>query len=77
MGIIFPLKTEMEADRIACWERPPKKYDLKYDVPWVWDLSSASHGADQRDRCNTKSCDPWERSRNITGSCAVLALFRS
>ena len=32
--MIFLLKDEKDADRVACFQRPPKKYTLK-DEPWV------------------------------------------
>jgi tyrosyl-DNA phosphodiesterase 1 len=35
LGVAFPLKDDDHIDRIACWERPPKKYVLGDDVPWV------------------------------------------
>lgn len=35
LGVVFPLRSEKEANDIGCWERPAKKYDLKSDVPWV------------------------------------------
>lgn len=34
LGIIFPLKDEDEANRVACFERPPRKYSSN-DEPWV------------------------------------------
>ncbi|KLO16637.1 phospholipase D/nuclease [Schizopora paradoxa] len=37
LGIIFPLKNEQEIDAVACWERPPKKYNLKTDRAWIQD----------------------------------------
>lgn len=35
LGVVFPLKDDDHVDRTACWERPPKKYVLGDDVPWV------------------------------------------
>ncbi|OSX58620.1 hypothetical protein POSPLADRAFT_1060515 [Postia placenta MAD-698-R-SB12] len=35
LGIVLPLRSEKEADRIACWVRPPKKYNLSRDQPWI------------------------------------------
>ena len=35
LGIVFPLKDSKQADEIACWDRPPRKYDLAKDEPWV------------------------------------------
>lgn len=34
LGIVFPLKDEDEANRVACFERPPRKYAVS-DEPWV------------------------------------------
>lgn len=37
MGVVMPLSsddTEAEADKLATWTRPPRKYDAR-DVPWV------------------------------------------
>lgn len=34
IGIVFPLKDEAEANRVACFERPPRKYGVG-DEPWV------------------------------------------
>jgi len=34
LGIVFPLKDEDEANRAACFERPPRKYTGN-DEPWV------------------------------------------
>ncbi|KAI0944736.1 hypothetical protein AcW1_002374 [Taiwanofungus camphoratus] len=35
LGIVMPLKSGKDADRIACWERPSKKYILGKDEPWI------------------------------------------
>jgi len=35
LGIVFPLKNEQEANDVACWERPPKKYNLNTDRAWI------------------------------------------
>ncbi|EMD34993.1 hypothetical protein CERSUDRAFT_54191, partial [Gelatoporia subvermispora B] len=35
LGIAWPLYSEQEANRVACWERPPRKYVLGEDLPWV------------------------------------------
>ena len=32
--MVFLLKDEKDADRLACFQRPPKKYTSK-DEPWV------------------------------------------
>ena len=34
LGIVFPLQSEVELERAACFERPPPKYTGK-DLPWV------------------------------------------
>lgn len=34
LGIVFPMKDAAEADKVACWQRPPRKYTTK-DEPWV------------------------------------------
>lgn len=34
LGIVFPMKDSAEADKVACWQRPPRKYTTK-DEPWV------------------------------------------
>jgi hypothetical protein len=34
LGVIFPLHSEAEADKFACFERPPRKYSSS-DRPWV------------------------------------------
>ncbi|KZS89546.1 phospholipase D/nuclease [Sistotremastrum niveocremeum HHB9708] len=40
LGVLLPLRSEAEANDIACFERPPRKYDLKEDVPWMQDESA-------------------------------------
>ncbi|EPQ56055.1 phospholipase D/nuclease [Gloeophyllum trabeum ATCC 11539] len=40
MGIVFPIKTSKDVDRVAAWERPPCKYESGKDVPWMQDESS-------------------------------------
>lgn len=35
LGILIPLRTQEEVERMTCWERPPKKYVLGQDEPWV------------------------------------------
>jgi len=37
LGIVFPLKNEKEANAVACWERPPRKYNLDTDRAWIQD----------------------------------------
>ena len=31
---MFPLKDHAMVDKVACWQRPPRKYTSD-DVPWV------------------------------------------
>ncbi len=35
LGILLPLHSQEEADSVACWERPPQKYAIGRDGPWV------------------------------------------
>ena len=35
LGILIPLHSQEEVDRVACWERPPQKYVSGRDEPWV------------------------------------------
>ena len=35
LGILIPLRTEAEIERLTCWERPAQKYVLGRDEPWV------------------------------------------
>ena len=35
LGILIPLHSQEEVDRVACWERPPQKYVIGRDEPWV------------------------------------------
>lgn len=35
IGIVFPLKDDAQTDRVACFERPPRKYAAGTDEPWV------------------------------------------
>ncbi|KAF8154246.1 tyrosyl-DNA phosphodiesterase-domain-containing protein [Crassisporium funariophilum] len=39
VGVIFLLKDAKEADRVACFQRPPKKYASK-DEPWIQEESA-------------------------------------
>jgi len=40
LGVVLPLKDEEAAQNVACWERPPKKYDLREDTPWIQEESA-------------------------------------
>ena len=40
VGIVFPVKDEAEAQKIACFQRRPRRYAAGKDEPWV---SGASH----------------------------------
>ncbi|KAF8841337.1 phospholipase D/nuclease [Paxillus ammoniavirescens] len=42
LGILFPLHGEEDAKRVACFKRPPRKYGLREDRPWIQEESSAS-----------------------------------
>ena len=36
MGVVLPLKNDDDVKKMTCWERPPRKYDLKGgDKAWV------------------------------------------
>ena len=35
LGILIPLRSEEEIEKMTCWERPPQKYVLGRDEPWV------------------------------------------
>jgi hypothetical protein len=48
MGIVFSLKDANEADTIACWERPARKYAIGKDVPWVCGLTCRLSCTDSR-----------------------------
>ncbi|GJE97021.1 tyrosyl-DNA phosphodiesterase [Phanerochaete sordida] len=39
LGVLVPLDTPQDADRVACWERPPRKYVLGTDEPWMQEES--------------------------------------
>jgi len=39
LGILFPLKSEADANGIACFDRPARKYSAS-DVPWMQEESS-------------------------------------
>ncbi|TFY63635.1 hypothetical protein EVJ58_g3136 [Rhodofomes roseus] len=41
LGILLPLHSEEEANRLTCWERPPRKYVLGRDDPWIQSESPA------------------------------------
>ncbi|KZT68593.1 phospholipase D/nuclease [Daedalea quercina L-15889] len=41
LGILLPLFNEEEANRLTCWERPPRKYVLGKDEPWIQSESPA------------------------------------
>ncbi|CCM05286.1 uncharacterized protein FIBRA_07498 [Fibroporia radiculosa] len=41
LGIVLPLRSEEEANRMVCWERPPKKYAHGKDEPWIQSESPA------------------------------------
>lgn len=35
LGVVIPLHSLEEIDKVACWERPPQKYISGRDEPWV------------------------------------------
>ncbi|KAF8961659.1 tyrosyl-DNA phosphodiesterase-domain-containing protein [Flammula alnicola] len=39
LGVVFLLKDAKEAERVACFQRPPKKYTVK-DEPWIQEESA-------------------------------------
>ena len=34
LGIVFPLRNQVDVDRVVCYERPPRRYGSG-DQPWV------------------------------------------
>ncbi|KAF8064419.1 tyrosyl-DNA phosphodiesterase-domain-containing protein [Lyophyllum atratum] len=40
LGIIFPLRDKEHAESVTCFERPPKKYNLGKDEPWMQEESA-------------------------------------
>ncbi|RPD63488.1 phospholipase D/nuclease [Lentinus tigrinus ALCF2SS1-6] len=41
LGVVLPLHSQEEIDRVACWERPPEKYVSGRDEPWIQSESAA------------------------------------
>ncbi|KAI0712722.1 tyrosyl-DNA phosphodiesterase-domain-containing protein [Cerioporus squamosus] len=41
LGVLIPLHSQEEVDRVACWERPPQKYVIGRDEPWIQSESAA------------------------------------
>lgn len=39
LGIVFPLYSEQEVERVSCFKRPPRKYVLGEDRPWIQEES--------------------------------------
>ncbi|KAF8587152.1 phospholipase D/nuclease [Ramaria rubella] len=35
LGIMLPLKDQKQANDVACWSRPPRKYNLEKDEAWI------------------------------------------
>ncbi|KAI0772326.1 phospholipase D/nuclease [Trametes elegans] len=35
LGVVIPLRSQDEMERVACWERPPPKYVAGRDEPWM------------------------------------------
>ncbi|KAJ8494567.1 hypothetical protein ONZ45_g13197 [Pleurotus djamor] len=40
LGIVFPLMNEADVERVSCWKRPPRKYVLNEDRPWIQEESA-------------------------------------
>lgn len=40
LGILFPLYSEKEIEKVSCFKRPPRKYLLGEDRPWIQDESA-------------------------------------
>ncbi|PFH50374.1 hypothetical protein AMATHDRAFT_145281 [Amanita thiersii Skay4041] len=38
LGVVFPLKDVQQVEQVACWERPPRKYNSR-DEPWIQEES--------------------------------------
>ncbi|TFY75145.1 hypothetical protein EWM64_g8867 [Hericium alpestre] len=45
IGIVLPLHSAAEVDKVACFERPPRKYG-KGDLPWMQEESAICQGED-------------------------------
>ncbi|KAI0686935.1 tyrosyl-DNA phosphodiesterase-domain-containing protein [Cytidiella melzeri] len=43
LGIVFPLRDEPHLANVACWERPPRKYEVGKDEPWVCSIINVIH----------------------------------
>ncbi|EJF61409.1 phospholipase D/nuclease [Dichomitus squalens LYAD-421 SS1] len=41
LGVLIPLHSQQEIDSVACWERPPQKYVIGRDEPWIQSESPA------------------------------------
>jgi len=41
LGIVFPLYEEKDVKRVSCFKRPPRKYVLGEDRPWIQEESPA------------------------------------
>ncbi|KAG2005546.1 hypothetical protein CC2G_001942 [Coprinopsis cinerea AmutBmut pab1-1] len=39
VGVVFPLKDDAEVEKVACFQRPPKKYVAGKDEPWIQEES--------------------------------------
>lgn len=50
LGILFPLYSEKEIEKVSCFKRPPRKYLLGEDRPWVSSIfgnaTGIGHGPD-------------------------------
>lgn len=49
LGVVIPLKSKQEADNVACFQRPPSKYQSS-DLPWVSAHDLGVHSAIELNR---------------------------
>ncbi|CAE6429711.1 unnamed protein product [Rhizoctonia solani] len=35
LGVVIPLESVSQGDKLACWQRPPRQYVQSEDVPWM------------------------------------------
>ncbi|OJT09751.1 Tyrosyl-DNA phosphodiesterase 1 [Trametes pubescens] len=58
LGVVIPLHSQEEVDRVTCWERPPQKYVAGRDEPWA--MSAQTFG-----RVDKSSLDSKEAGSSI------------
>lgn len=51
---MFPLRKDTDADEVACWQRPPRKYVIGEDKPWVSLILSFFVKSNKSYRCRKK-----------------------